>query len=83
MGDSRAVLGTRDQRNRLTAVQLTVDLKPDLPGKFSSYVSLHSFTLSFSVVLAYHLVRLSYVNDELVMEEKEASNVLIFLRENS
>nr|CAD1824454.1 unnamed protein product [Ananas comosus var. bracteatus] len=31
LGDSRAVLGTRDQHNRLTAVQLTVDLKPDLP----------------------------------------------------
>ncbi|OAY76580.1 putative protein phosphatase 2C 74 [Ananas comosus] len=33
LGDSRAVLGTRDQRNRLTAVQLTVDLKPDLPAE--------------------------------------------------
>ncbi|CAI9759883.1 unnamed protein product [Fraxinus pennsylvanica] len=31
IGDSRAVLGTRDQNNFLTAVQLTVDLKPNLP----------------------------------------------------
>nr|CAD1836503.1 unnamed protein product [Ananas comosus var. bracteatus] len=31
LGDSRAVLGTRDQNNRLIAVQLTVDLKPNLP----------------------------------------------------
>ncbi|KAL2526197.1 putative protein phosphatase 2C 33 [Abeliophyllum distichum] len=33
VGDSRAVLGTRDQNNSLTAVQLTVDLKPNLPSE--------------------------------------------------
>ncbi|XP_031405614.1 probable protein phosphatase 2C 6 isoform X2 [Punica granatum] len=31
VGDSRAVLATRDKDNSLVAVQLTVDLKPDLP----------------------------------------------------
>ncbi|KAL2475916.1 putative protein phosphatase 2C 6 [Abeliophyllum distichum] len=31
VGDSRAVLATRDNGNALTAVQLTVDLKPNLP----------------------------------------------------
>ncbi|MQM07594.1 hypothetical protein Taro_040434 [Colocasia esculenta] len=31
VGDSRAVLGTRDKDNSLVAVQLTVDLKPNLP----------------------------------------------------
>ncbi|XP_020261551.1 probable protein phosphatase 2C 33 [Asparagus officinalis] len=31
VGDSRAILGTRDQDDRLIAVQLTVDLKPNLP----------------------------------------------------
>lgn len=31
VGDSRAVLGTRVQDNSLSAVQLTVDLKPNLP----------------------------------------------------
>nr|DAD25389.1 TPA_asm: hypothetical protein HUJ06_026853 [Nelumbo nucifera] len=31
VGDSRAVLGTRNQENSLIAVQLTVDLKPNLP----------------------------------------------------
>ncbi|XP_020538045.1 probable protein phosphatase 2C 66 isoform X2 [Jatropha curcas] len=31
LGDSRAVLATRDEDNSLLAVQLTVDLKPDLP----------------------------------------------------
>ncbi|KAK9088113.1 hypothetical protein Scep_027195 [Stephania cephalantha] len=31
LGDSRAVLGTRDKENSLIAVQLTVDLKPNLP----------------------------------------------------
>ncbi|CAA0821258.1 Probable protein phosphatase 2C 33 [Striga hermonthica] len=33
VGDSRAVLGTRGQNNLLTAVQLTVDLKPNLPAE--------------------------------------------------
>jgi hypothetical protein len=32
VGDSRAVLATRDEDNSLIALQLTVDLKPDLPG---------------------------------------------------
>jgi serine/threonine protein phosphatase PrpC len=36
LGDSRAVLGTRDQDGRLVAHQLTVDLKPDHPSKFLS-----------------------------------------------
>ncbi|CAI9088092.1 OLC1v1022329C1 [Oldenlandia corymbosa var. corymbosa] len=33
VGDSRAVLATRDKDNFLKAVQLTVDLKPNLPGE--------------------------------------------------
>ncbi|XP_056845158.1 probable protein phosphatase 2C 33 [Raphanus sativus] len=33
VGDSRAVLGTRDDENGLVAVQLTVDLKPNLPAE--------------------------------------------------
>ncbi|CAO1939066.1 unnamed protein product [Urochloa humidicola] len=33
LGDSRAVLGTRDENNRLVAVQLTVDLKPNIPSE--------------------------------------------------
>ncbi|OEL30673.1 putative protein phosphatase 2C 66, partial [Dichanthelium oligosanthes] len=31
LGDSRAIMGTRDASNNLNAVQLTVDLKPNLP----------------------------------------------------
>ncbi|PKA64854.1 putative protein phosphatase 2C 73 [Apostasia shenzhenica] len=31
LGDSRAILGTRDEKNKLVPVQLTVDLKPNLP----------------------------------------------------
>ncbi|KAG0461094.1 hypothetical protein HPP92_021391 [Vanilla planifolia] len=31
VGDSRAVLGTRDHEDNLVAVQLTMDLKPNLP----------------------------------------------------
>ncbi|CAL5342991.1 unnamed protein product [Camellia sinensis] len=33
VGDSRAVLGTRDKDDSLRAVQLTVDLKPNLPAE--------------------------------------------------
>nr|AAL32574.1 putative protein phosphatase-2C (PP2C) [Arabidopsis thaliana] len=33
VGDSRAVMGTRDSENTLVAVQLTVDLKPNLPAE--------------------------------------------------
>ncbi|CAN6922605.1 unnamed protein product [Brassica oleracea] len=33
VGDSRAVMGTRDGENGLVAVQLTVDLKPNLPAE--------------------------------------------------
>ncbi|CAL5017722.1 unnamed protein product [Urochloa decumbens] len=33
LGDSRAVLGTRDEDNHLVAVQLTVDLKPSIPSE--------------------------------------------------
>lgn len=36
VGDSRAVLGTRDKDGSLVAVQLTVDLKPNLPSLFLS-----------------------------------------------
>jgi serine/threonine protein phosphatase PrpC len=37
LGDSRAIMGTRDAFNNLTAVQLTVDLKPNLPSEFISH----------------------------------------------
>ncbi|KAE8696601.1 putative protein phosphatase 2C 65 [Hibiscus syriacus] len=33
LGDSRAILGTRDNNNQLFPVQLTVDLKPSIPGE--------------------------------------------------
>ncbi|TVU30095.1 hypothetical protein EJB05_21701, partial [Eragrostis curvula] len=33
VGDSRAVLGTRNENNQLVAVQLTVDLKPNIPSE--------------------------------------------------
>ncbi|KAK6943212.1 PPM-type phosphatase-like domain [Dillenia turbinata] len=33
LGDSRAVLCTRGHKNQLVSVQLTVDLKPNLPGE--------------------------------------------------
>ncbi|KEH21867.1 phosphatase 2C family protein [Medicago truncatula] len=38
VGDSRAVLGTRDHEDSLIAVQLTVDLKPNLPSISLSHI---------------------------------------------
>ncbi|KAF8706335.1 hypothetical protein HU200_030597 [Digitaria exilis] len=35
LGDSRAVLCTRDSKDRLIPVQLTTDLKPDLPSELA------------------------------------------------
>lgn len=32
IGDSRAILASKDINDSLVAVQLTVDLKPDLPS---------------------------------------------------
>lgn len=33
IGDSRAIMGSKDINDALIAIQLTVDLKPDLPSK--------------------------------------------------
>lgn len=38
VGDSRAVLGTKNDKGAYVAVQLTVDLKPNLPRKLVSYI---------------------------------------------
>lgn len=40
VGDSRAVLGTRGEDGALVAVQLTVDLKPSIPGHLPSLLSM-------------------------------------------
>lgn len=40
VGDSRAVMGTRDHDGHLTALQLTVDLKPNLPGILTLFLCL-------------------------------------------
>lgn len=34
LGDSRAILCTRTEEDELVPVQLTVDLKPDIPSGF-------------------------------------------------
>ena len=46
VGDSRAVLGTVGEDGSLMAVQLTVDLKPDIPSKYEK---------EFSLFLAHYL----------------------------
>ncbi|PHT53738.1 putative protein phosphatase 2C 33 [Capsicum baccatum] len=48
IGDSRVVLATRGEDDSLTAVQLTVDLKLDLPGAYMSIsYCLHSDIFCF------------------------------------
>ncbi|XLU35040.1 hypothetical protein S245_071106, partial [Arachis hypogaea] len=32
IGDSRAVMGSKDSNDSMVAIQLTIDLKPDLPS---------------------------------------------------
>lgn len=44
VGDSRAVLATRDKDDTLLAIQLTVDLKPDLPSLSLSRVHTPALT---------------------------------------
>ena len=38
VGDSRAVLGTKNDKGAYVAIQLTVDLKPNLPRKLVIYI---------------------------------------------
>ncbi|GFZ05628.1 protein phosphatase 2C family protein [Actinidia rufa] len=39
IGDSRAILGSKDSNETMVAIQLTIDLKPDLPSMFYRYMS--------------------------------------------
>jgi len=36
IGDSRAIMGSKDSNDSMVAIQLTVDLKPDLPSVSST-----------------------------------------------
>lgn len=56
MGDSRAVLGTRENDDSLVAVQLTVDLKPNLPGISLVWPSGNSGIRLLSIHLAMELI---------------------------
>lgn len=60
VGDSRAVLATRDKDSSLIAIQLTVDLKPDLPGLSLSlsHVLTHAHTRTHIL----YLLRCCYPN---------------------
>ena len=41
IGDSRAILGSKDSSDSLVATQLTVDLKPDLPRMSNQLLYFH------------------------------------------
>lgn len=54
VGDSRAVLATRDKDNYLMAVQLTVDLKPNLPSlSLSLFLILYITPRSYNVIVSF------------------------------
>lgn len=55
VGDSRAILGTRDENDCLTAVQLTVDLKPNLPGHSLFILVFDSASLVLKKDLSIHV----------------------------
>lgn len=51
IGDSRAILGSKDSSNdTMVATQLTVDLKPDLPSKLLTPIS-HFYCFPLRVCL--------------------------------
>ena len=45
IGDSRAILGSKDSSDTMVAIQLTVDLKPDLPSMFYRYMIVGLFAI--------------------------------------
>lgn len=52
IGDSRAVLGSKDDADSLVAIQLSVDMKPDLPSKSKFPITYQTSSLiMFSVSL--------------------------------
>ena len=61
VGDSWAILGTMSADNRLMAVQLTVDLKPNLPSKLFNvfYLQPRCFSGIFVLKKQFCTIRLS------------------------
>ncbi|GJY84489.1 probable protein phosphatase 2C 6 [Tanacetum coccineum] len=57
VGDSRAVLATRDENNSLVPVQLTIDLKPNLPREAARIEQFHGrvFALQDEPEVARHV----------------------------
>ena len=49
IGDSRAILGSKDSNDSMVAVQLTVDLKPDLPSinALTTFAVISTFIFTF------------------------------------
>lgn len=70
LGDSRAVLATRDKDDSLVAVQLTVDLKPDLPSL--SLILSEYFHLDPSYFFITNFPRFSY---NFVLHTGEAARI--------
>ncbi|KAG5381443.1 hypothetical protein IGI04_032913 [Brassica rapa subsp. trilocularis] len=50
IGDSRAILGSKDSNDTIVATQLTVDLKPDLPSMLTNFSHCFCFPLIWDVL---------------------------------
>ena len=55
LGDSRAILCTRDSKDHMIPVQLTTDLKPDLPSELASKHLISQFLKCMCIFLDYIL----------------------------
>jgi len=62
IGDSRAIMGSKDSNDLMVAIQLTVDLKPDLPS-VSYEIIIHPLCLS----LFFFILLLTYSNFDVII----------------
>lgn len=59
IGDSRAILGSKDSNDTMVATQLTVDLKPDLPSTLNNFS--HCFVSLWCICVCLNRILLSFV----------------------
>lgn len=56
IGDSRAIMGSKDSNDSMVAIQLTVDLKPDLPSVLYEII-IHPFCFNLSFLACFQLIQ--------------------------
>ena len=56
IGDSRAIMGSKDGNDSMVAIQLTIDLKPDLPSVLYTVI-IHPFYVQSMFLLDVNLFK--------------------------